>query len=138
MLLNAAFLAQKQHIPINSHYIIIDSCQILEDMAGDVWFNVAIDPYMNVSWDKFLKPGIKPMMYYIRDKQTNHYTTDVISLNIFYLHTSWKWDRTQVMMTLVKSFPLTSLFKFFNFFLLYMYKLITSIWDVMLLTIWYL
>ena len=27
------------------------------------------------------------------------------SLNIFYLHTSCKWDWTQVMTTLVKSFP---------------------------------
>ena len=59
------------------------------------------------------------MMYYIRDKQTNHYTTDVISLNIFYLHTICKLDRTQVMTTLVKSFPLTNLFKFFNFLLLF-------------------
>ena len=28
-----------------------------------------------------------------------------LSLNIFYLHTSCKWDWTQVITTLVKSFP---------------------------------
>ena len=30
------------------------------------------------------------------------------SLSIFYLHTSCKWDWTQVMTTLVKSFPYSS------------------------------
>ena len=29
----------------------------------------------------------------------------VFSLNIFYLHKSCKWDRTQVITTLVKSLP---------------------------------